>query len=256
MFQTRWHSMARRIAVVAVATIALNPADALAQSPAKKRAPSTFNVLPLNISSVTVQGGQLVANGTLGLTPIQLPLTMRAQPLAPGATCPVLDLALGPINLSLLGLNVNTSPICLALTATQGGGLLGDLLCAIGNLLNSGIPLADILAARTPAELARLNSGLTIVLNQVLGQVTSSSAFIGATCNVLNLSVGPLNLSILGLNVSLDDCSGGPVTVDITATQGGGLLGDVLCSLAGNRNPTAILAILRNLVMVLGGILG
>ena len=252
----RWQSMAGRIAVLAVATIALNTTDALAQNAAKKRAPSTFNILPINISSVTVQGGQLVANGTVGLTPIQLPLTMAAQPLAPGATCPVLDLSLGPINLSLLGLNVDTSPICLEITATQGGGLLGDLLCAIGNLLNSGVPLADILAQRSTADLATLNSGLTTVLNQVLNQVTSSNAFLGATCNILNLSIGPLDLSILGLNVALDDCDDGPVTVDITATQGGGLLGDLLCSLAGNQNPNAIATILRNLVRVLGGIIG
>ena len=50
-----------------------------------------------------------------------------------------LNLALGPINLSLLGLNVDTSPICLDITAQQGGGLLGDLLCGVANLLNGGV---------------------------------------------------------------------------------------------------------------------
>jgi hypothetical protein len=233
--------------------IGLSAADAFAQ----KKAPTTFNVLPLTITSVTVQNGQLVANGTLGSTSFQELLQLTAQPLAPGATCPILDLSLGPINLSLLGLNVDTSPICLEITATEGGGLLGDLLCSIGNLLNSGIPLANILGGLTQNQLNTLNGGLTTVLNQVLAQATSSNALVGATCQVLSLALGPLDLTILGLNVSLDDCSGGPVTVDITATPGGGLLGDLLCSLSDllnvrNPNQTAILTVLRQIVNVIG----
>jgi len=46
-----------------------------------------------------------------------------------------------------------------------------------------------------------------------------------------------------------------------TATPGGGLLGDLLCSLSdllGARNPnsTAILTVLRNIVRVIGGLIG
>ena len=257
MIQTCRRTVLRRIAVLALATTALSTADALAQG----RPPRTVNVLPINVSTVTVEGGQLVANGNIGSTPFSLPLVLTAQQLVPGATCPVLDLALGPINLSLLGLNVDTSPICLEITATQGGGLLGDLLCAIGNLLNSGLPLGDILAGLTQTQLNTLNSGLTTVLNQVFAQATSSDALVGATCQVLNLAVGPLDLSLLGLNVSLDDCSGGPVTVDITATQGGGLLGDLLCSLsdllsARNPNTTAIANLLRNIAREIGRLIG
>jgi len=36
--------------------------------------------------------------------------------------------------------------------------------------------------------------------------------------NVLHLELGPLDLNLLGLNVHLDNCSGGPVTVDISST--------------------------------------
>jgi hypothetical protein len=139
--------------------------------------------------------------------------------------------------------------------------LLGDLLCAIANLLNGGTSLADVLAGLTATQLNTLNTGLTTVLNQVLAQATSSNALVGASCQVLNLAVGPLDLNILGLEVALDDCSGGPVTVDITATPGGGLLGDLLCSLSdllGVRNPntTAILTVLRSIVRVIGGLIG
>jgi hypothetical protein len=53
-----------------------------------------------------------------------------------------------------------------------------------------------------------------------------------------------------------DDCAGGPVTVDITAIPGGGLLGDLLCSL-GRRplnNPlsTAVQRLLWQITQVIG----
>jgi hypothetical protein len=257
MFQLSRYARARSIVAPAVIMITLFASDAFAQ----RKPPSTFNVLPINFTSVTVQGGQLVAAGTIGSTAFQQPLVLTPGALLPGATCPILDLSLGPINLSLLGLNVDTSPICLEITATQGGGLLGDLLCGIANLLNGGTPLATILAGLTSSQLNTLNTGLTTVLNQVFAQATSSKAVVGATCDVLNLAVGPLDLSILGLNVSLDDCSGGPVTVDITATQGGGLLGDLLCSLSDllsgpNPNTTAVLQVLRQIARTIGQLIG
>jgi hypothetical protein len=246
-----------KIIAFAIAALSMSASEALAQ----RRAPTTFNVIPINISSVTVQGGQLVANGNIGSTLFQLPLILTPQPLAPNATCPVLDLSLGPINLNLLGLNVSTSPICLEITAHQGGGLLGDLLCDIANLLNTGTPLGTILGNLTTTQLDTLDTGLTTVLNQVLAPITSSNAFVGATCPVLNLAVGPLNLNLLGLQVVLDDCSGGPVTVDITATQGGGILGDLLCSLSdvsnGPRpNTSAILTLLRQIAAEIGRLIG
>jgi hypothetical protein len=71
-------------------------------------------------------------------------------------TCTILDLQLGPINLNLLGLLVETSPICLSLTAEEGGGLLGDLLCTVANLLNN-----DNVAARAVyVHLLQLNRAI------------------------------------------------------------------------------------------------
>jgi hypothetical protein len=39
-------------------------------------------------------------------------------------------------------------------------------------------------------------------------------------CSVLHLELGPVDLTLLGLQVILDDCDGGPVVVDITAETG------------------------------------
>jgi hypothetical protein len=54
-------------------------------------------------------------------------------------------------------------------------------------------------------------------------------------CDILNLSLGPVHLDLLGLVVNLDDCDGGPVTVDIMGVPGQ-LLGDLLCGIAGLLN--------------------
>jgi hypothetical protein len=54
-------------------------------------------------------------------------------------------------------------------------------------------------------------------------------------CDILNLALGPVHLDVLGLNVDLDDCEGGPVTVDIVGVEGD-LLGDLLCDIAGALN--------------------
>jgi hypothetical protein len=78
---------------------------------------------------------------------------------------------------------------------------------------------------------------------------------------VLDLSLGPIDLTLLGLQVQLDDCDGGPVTLAITATQGGGLLGDLLCGLSTLlQNPraplTAVLGVLSDIAAAIGQLVG
>ena len=47
--------------------------------------------------------------------------------------CPVLDLVVGPLNLQLLGLVVDLQRVHLSVTATRGGGALGDLFCTLAD---------------------------------------------------------------------------------------------------------------------------
>lgn len=251
---------ARLVTVALVAMVALSTPDAFAQQGKGKTKPSTFNVLPITIQSVTVTGGQLVANGLVGTTAFQSPITLAPGAVPAGAACPILNLSLGPINLDLLGLNVDTSPICLDITAVPGSGaLLGNLLCAVANLLNGGMTQSAALATLSAQDMATLDSGLTQLLNQaVFIPISNSEALQAATCPVLSLALGPVDLNLLGLRVELDDCSNGPVTVDITADPAGGLLGDLLCSLAnllnGSGAQTAILAVLRNISALIGAL--
>jgi len=193
------------------------------------------SILPLNITGVAVQNGQLVANGLLGNTAFQAPLTLTSSTSSTGT--PILHLQINPIHLNLLGLTVDTSKICLDITAQPGpGNLLGNLLSNVAGLLNGGSPLGSILGGLTSTQLGTLTGGLTNLLNGVLGGVNSPSAIAGATNaatgNILHLSLGPVTLNLLGLNVSLDNCAGGPITLDVGAQRGpGNLLGNLLGSL-------------------------
>jgi hypothetical protein len=94
---------------------------------------------------------------------VVVPAQTSAQPLPTPGGCQVLNLVLGPINLNLLGLRVATNEIRLLVEAVPGAGnLVGNLLCAVTNLLNpsANTPLSRLvqvlnallaLAPRTPA---------------------------------------------------------------------------------------------------------
>lgn len=104
------------------------------------------------ISQFKVVNNQIVAVGTLTgtiqnsvgnvigtvLKTIQILVTIT------GASCDILHLELGPLDLDLLGLEVHLNRIVLDIDADPTGGLLGALLCAVANLLDAGGPLADI----------------------------------------------------------------------------------------------------------------
>jgi len=232
---------------------ASNAAKALAKSAAT-------SVLPVQITGVGVNNGQLVALGRIGSQVFSIPLALSATPSAADPAVSILHLRIDPIHLDLLGLKVDTSAICLDIGAQPGpGNLLGNLLAGVANLLNQGTPLGGILGGLTSTQLTTLTNGLTDLLNGVFGVLTAPGAVsgVGSTgtggnpnaqghsqgdCDILNLSVGPVDLNLLGLTVGLDNCNDGPVTVDITAEPGSGnLLGNLLCGLsrALDRGATA-----------------
>jgi hypothetical protein len=78
------------------------------------------------------------------------------QLAARSATCGILNLTLGPLDLNLLGLVVHLDTVHLVINAESGpGNLVGNLLCAVTNLLNR--PAAtNILAILLNVILARL----------------------------------------------------------------------------------------------------
>jgi hypothetical protein len=99
-----------------------------------------------DLTRFAIQNGQLVGVGTLSGTltdatgavvgtVTNIPVTIPAA--VPSGSCQILDLTLGPLDLNLLGLVVHLDTVHLNITAQQGpGNLLGNLLCAVANLLN------------------------------------------------------------------------------------------------------------------------
>jgi len=234
---------------------ATSAAPALVGSFAPAVQQQAASLLPIVINSVTNTAQGLVANASLGGTNFTIPLRLAVPSgQSPTATTQILNLHLGPIDLNLLGLRVQTSEICLNISAQSGpGNLLGNLLAGVAGLLDQGLPLNQILGGLSTTDLTTLTDGLAGLLNGALGQLTApTNALSGASVSsagstrILHLSVGPLNLNLLGLEVNLDNCHNGPITVDITAQSGpGNLLGNLLGGLAhlldSNANTTALL---------------
>ena len=131
-------------------------------------ATGSFNGM-LRITSFAVQNNALVATGMVtgtvqtatGLSSIARTVTIPVVTATKGtiakatsASCDVLHLELGPLDLDLLGLVVHLDRIVLDVSAAPGAGnLLGNLLCSVTNLLNT---------AGSLSQLANL-------LNQILG---------------------------------------------------------------------------------------
>ncbi len=81
-----------------------------------------------------------ILDGTLGGMPVTNQVVTWPLLAQDPAGCQVLDLVLGPLNLNLLGLVVTLNQVHLNITAVPGAGnLLGNLLCAVTNLLNGGL---------------------------------------------------------------------------------------------------------------------
>ena len=184
MKQTYIHSV--KMQCMAVATLIafslafMIPTNAVAQpTPPRHLTPSsvlvtgqvanggTFNgVLKVTHVAVDSVTGAMTAAGTLSGTltntsgqTVAVPSQAVSNiPLASvSASCTILTLNLGPLDLDLLGLTVHLNQVVLNITAQPGpGNLLGNLLCSVANLLNGG-------------NLNNLLTQLTGLLNQILG---------------------------------------------------------------------------------------
>ena len=112
----------------------------------------------------------------------------------------------------------------------------------------------------TLSNLHVVNQAGQLLLNgtftDTLGNVTNfSTPILGATaagsCQILDLTLGPLDLNLLGLMVHLDT-----VHLNITAQSGpGNLLGNLLCGVAGLLDNGASNNAIANLLNRLLGIL-
>jgi hypothetical protein len=202
------------------------------------------------ITGVQAAKGGLVATGVVvgklnaGGTTIRdaAPARFRVSQRQQDGGCNILALRLAPVHLTLLGIRVDTSHISLDVTARRRGGVLGRLFCALAN--------AEVRFPQT--AVARVNRRLDDAPIATRSSAPVRVATHGGTCQILDLILGPLHLDLLGLVVDLyGQTKSDPVRVTITGEPGHGLLGDLLCSLAGGGSITS-LGGLQSLLQSLG----
>jgi hypothetical protein len=200
------------------------------------------------IRSRVAGGGQ----SKLAKTPVTFAVDAQA------GRCHVLTLTLNDLQLTLLGLNVDLSEVNLRIFADrkgEGSGILGRLFCALSrstvrlgrganstahaqavvHSLNTRLRHHSMRAFRASAVITQADSGSSGDTSSSGDGATAAQA--PTTCSVLKLVLGPLDLNLLGLIVQLyGHTRTDPVTLTITATQGGGVLGDLFCNL-GSSSP-------------------
>jgi hypothetical protein len=142
-------------------------------------------------------------------------------------------------------------PITGTFTDALGGTGTFDGTMTIQRVVKSGGGLA---AVGTVTGTATNSTGAAV------GTVTNRAVTVPlqatGTCDILHLTLGPLDLNLLGLVVHLDR-----VVLDITAEQGpGNLLGNLLCAVAGLLDPPTggggLGGVLNGIVALLNRILG
>jgi len=150
------------LTLLAFSAALIMPVDAAAQNNPVQRATNSVMVTGTTATGAVFNGtlkithvaadavtGGLTAAGTLTGTLTSATgqvlgtvtnLAVSGIPLTgTSATCTILTLTLGPLDLNLLGLMVHLNQVVLTITAQPGpGNLLGNLLCDVANLLNGG----------------------------------------------------------------------------------------------------------------------
>ena len=152
-------SIRKSVAILAVICASLLVVPVAAS--AKSTTPATsFRAVPIQgkatngtaftghytVSRFATRNGRTVAIGTLTgklgsqsvhRSNLAIPIVTHHGQATAAATCPILHLTLGPLDLNLLGLTVHLNTVVLNIDAHSGpGNLLGNLLCSVANLLN------------------------------------------------------------------------------------------------------------------------
>ena len=191
-----------------------------------------------------------VPHGTPEVPEEERPLTakgekrFRVAAKRHGRRCNVITLRLAPLDLELLGVQVKTTHISLDVYARKGR-VLGDLFCALAHAKVTFPRVARAMNARLHGRSLRVIAASTSL-------PASAAQTQPQSCQVLKLVLGPLHLDLLGLVVDLyGKTRRNPVIVTINAQPAKGLLGQLLCGLAGGGGVSS-LAGLQSLLSSLG----
>jgi hypothetical protein len=239
------------LSALAFAAIVALPANA---NPGSRAGSSTLS-LTARITSFRATDKGIVAKGTLtgtlrsgtSVSHQSAPVSFAVAAASRGGRCNVITLRLAPLNLELLGVQVTTSAISLDVYALHGR-VLGNLFCALAR--------AKVTLPRAARAAGALNAHLhgrplrVFAASESLPASTAQAQ--PQSCQVLRLVLGPLHLDLLGLVVDLyGKTHVNPVIVTINAVPSQGLLGQLLCGVAGGGGINS-LAGLQSLLSSLG----
>ena len=154
--------------------------------------------------------------------------TLLLVPATAASAAPTTSSLSIPVSGTVAGVSSFVGSFDVTRFAIQNGQLV-----AVGNLTGT---LTDLVTGAT----------------QTVSQTLTTAIGASGTCDVLHLTLGPLDLNLLGLMVHLDR-----VVLDITAQQGpGNLLGNLLCAVAGLLDGggalTGLAGLLNNILRILG----
>src|SRR3954454_1606951 len=204
------------------------------------------------ITSFRATASGVVADGTLtgklrsgtSVSRDRAPVRFRVAAKRHGRRCNVITLRLAPLDLELLGVQVNTSHISLDVYARKGR-VLGNLFCALARAKVTFPRVARAMNSRLHGRSLRVIAASTS-LPATAAQAQPQS------CQVLKLVLGPLHLDLRVRSVDLyGKPRRNPVIVTINAQPAKGLLGQLLCGLAGGGGVSS-LAGLQSLLSSLG----
>ena len=231
---------------------ALAAAVALALPASAGAATKSTLSMRAKITSFSATASGVVADGTLtgtlrsgtSVSRDRAPVRFRVVAKRHGRRCNVITLRLAPLDLELLGVQVKTSHISLDVYARKGR-VLGDLFCALAHAKVTFPRVARAMNSRLHGRSLRVIAASTSL-------PASAAQAQPQSCQVLKLVLGPLHLDLLGLVVDLyGKTRRNPVIVTINAQPAKGLLGQLLCGLAGGGGVSS-LAGLQSLLSSLG----
>jgi len=119
-------------------------------------------------------------------------------------------------------------------TGTFNGTFTPTSFSVVNGVLEATGPLKGTLTDADGTSLGSVSQTATLPVQTTATSTVAAPAV--AACNVLNLVLGPLNLNLLGLVVTLNE-----VHLNITAVPGS-LLGDLLCDVANLLNGGGLLS--------------
>jgi hypothetical protein len=131
-------------------------------------------------------------------------------------------------------------------TGTFAGTFVPRSFSVVNGVLEATGVLKGTLTDANGTNLGTVNQTVTMPVN-----IPATRTAAPAACQILDLVLGPLNLNLLGLVVTLNQ-----VHLNITAVPGpGNLLGNLLCAVAGLLNGSGVSGLLGQITALLNQIL-